>query len=160
MASVHPIPQAKDVMQMVAMLYGNDAAVADGDVIPADSDKSMVAVFVSDDDQPVTACVYDWEFAAYAGSALTRIPQGGAEDAAKDGDFSEMMMGNVREFMNICSRLFMTDSSPHLRLGETYKAGDARPESVSAMVSGCAGKAGFTVSIPNYGSGKLSFIAT
>lgn len=160
MPSLHPIPEETDVKPIVAMLYGDDAEVATSDIVMADDEKSMLAVFLSDDDRPVTACVFDWDFAAFSGSALTRIPPGGAEDAAKDGDFSKMMIDNVREFMNICSRLFMTDESPHLRLGLVYAKPEDQPDDVKAMAANCAAEAGFQISIPNYGSGRLSFIAT
>lgn len=71
-----------------------------------------------------------------------------------------MMLGNLREIMNICSRLFMYNSSPHLRLENVYTSRDALPEPVRAMVDTSKGRGDFKVKIPGYGGGSLSFLAT
>lgn len=161
MATIHHVPTTGELRQMLAMLYGDKLGLETGKPVAADAgSKSVVAVYVNDANEPVTACVCDHQFAAFAGSALTKIPRGGAEDAAKTGDFSEMMLGNLREVMNICSRLFMYNSSPHLRLESVYATPDALPDSVRSMVGASQGRGDFSVSIPGYGDGTLSFLCT
>lgn len=161
MASIHHIPSTGELRQILTMLYGDTLELGSGEPGAADAGgKSVVAVYVNDENAPVSACVCDYRFAAFAGSALTKIPRGGAEDAAKSGDFSEMMLGNLREIMNICSRLFMYNSSPHLRLENVYTSPDAVPEPVRAMVGASKGRGDFKVGIPGYGDGNLAFLAT
>lgn len=161
MATIHPTPRDVEVRQMLAMLFGNDLTISEIEAIPTDGDSGNVAaVFISDDDNPVTACVCDMKFAAFAGAALTRIPVGGAEDAAESGELTENMIGNLSEVMNICSRLFMSGNSPHLRLDKLYAKLADVPDNALAMLDSIAGRLDLKVSIPGYGEGHLSFLST
>lgn len=160
MASIHPTPRDIEVKQMLGMLFG-DVDISEADELPTGNDSgNAAAVFVSDDDQPVTACVCDMKFAAFAGAALTKIPVGGAEDAAESGELTDNMLGNLNEVMNIISRLFMSGSSPHLRLEKTYAKIAEIPESAATMLQGIAGRLDLKVSIPGYGEGHIAFLAT
>lgn len=160
MSTLHPIPKDVATRNILMMLYGADLAVSPGSAVSPTDQPCMVAVFLNDEDQPVSACICDYNFAAFAGAALTSIPRGGAEDAAQTGDFSKMMLGNVQEVMNICSRLFMDSDSPHLRLDVVYHAVSDVPEDVMQMINSCPGRADYCIEIPGYGSGEVSFVAT
>lgn len=156
MTTLHPIPEETQILQIFAMLFGNDLRLNAGKPIPTDDPNCMFAVFINDEGKPVTACVCDHNFTAYAGSALTKVPIDSAEDAAKTGKYTVMMLQNLHEIMNICSRLFMNNSSPHLRLDTVY----ASPDSARAVLDDCQARVDFTVSIPGYGDGSLSFLCT
>ncbi len=160
MATIHPVPNDTQIRQIFAMLFGNDLVLDSGKPDTSDDASSIYAIFINDEGKQVTACVCDHHFAAFAGCALTRIPIGGAEDAANTGEFTEMMLGNLHEIMNICSRLFMNNSSPHLRLDTVYPAPDKVPDEARAMLDACQERVDFTVSIPGYGKGGLSFLCT
>lgn len=154
------IPKEMEVQQMLGMLYDAGLAVKAADAFPTDAgSKSLIAVYVNDEDTPVTACACDHNFTAFASAALTKIPKGGAEDAASSGDFSAMMLGNLNEVMNICSRLFMNSTTPHLRLEKTYNSPDEVPDNVKAIISDSA-RADFDVAIPGYGDGKIAFLSS
>lgn len=160
MATTHPTPNETEARQMLAMLFGNDLEIAPVDALATEADSGhAAAVFVTDEGLPVTACVCDLNFAAFAGSALTRIPPGGAEDAAKSGKLTDNMLGNLNEVMNICSRLFMNGSSPHLRLDKLYASISEIPDDARALVDSITGRLDLKVSIPGYGDGHLSFLA-
>lgn len=155
-------PKKIEVQQMLGMLYDNQITVVDSAPIEeAANDKTIVAVFVDDNDAPVTVCTCDFSFTAYAGGALTKIPKPGTDEAAESGEFSPMLLGNLYEVMNICSRLFMSSATPHLRLEKTYQPGEAMPDGVDVLIKG-DGKsvAGFTVNIDGYGDGALTFVAS
>jgi hypothetical protein len=161
MATVHPVPKDKEVRQMLGMLYADGFGVDPGEPVATDSgSNSIVAVYINDEGTPVTACCCDLPFAAYSGAALSMIPAGGAEDAAKSGDLTEMMRGNLHEIMNICSRLFMTNETPHLKLEALYDSPDALPESARSMVDAAPGRSDYRVKIPGYGEGNISFLST
>jgi len=161
MSVKHPVPNEAALRQILAMLYGDELTLAPANAVPAENgSKSVVAVYVNDDNEPVTACVCNHEFVAFAGSALTRIPPGGAEDAAESGDFSEMMLSNHHEVMNICSRLFMSGDSPHLRLEKIYISPDQVPENARTVIQSSGLRADFNVQVPGYGAGSLSFLVT
>ena len=155
-------PKQIEVQQMLGMLYDNEITVVDSaPITEAANDKTIVAVFVDDQDAPVTVCTCDFGFTAYAGGALTKIPKPGADEAVESGEFTPMLLGNLYEVMNICSRLFMNSKTPHLRLEKTYQPGEAMPDGVDTLLSG-EGKevAGFSVNIDGYGDGLLTFVAS
>lgn len=157
--STYAIPKKIEVQSMLGMLY-DGLEVADSSAIDtAANKKAIVGVFVDDENNPVTACVCDYSFAAYAGSALTKIPKAGAEEQAQSGEFSQMIMGNLYEVMNICSRLFMNSNTPHLRLEKTYMMADL-PAEMADLLPKAANQAGFEVAVSGYGKGVLSFHAT
>jgi hypothetical protein len=157
-SQIHPLAKNSAVRQMFAMMFGSGVEVSRGS--PVEGDRRMIAVYINDVNEPVCACISDYNCAAFLGSALSRIPPGGAEDAAQSGDFSEMMLSNFRETMNICSRLFMDSKSPHLRLDAIYSASESAPDDILALLDTCQWREDFNISIPNYGEGGLSLIAT
>ncbi|NNJ95853.1 MAG: hypothetical protein HKP12_01680 [Gammaproteobacteria bacterium] len=161
MPAIHPVPDKNDLLQILSMLYGDALTLDTGTAVASDAgSKSVVAIYVNDDNVPVTACICDYGFVAYAGSALTRIPPAGAEDAAESGDFSDMMLGNHHEVMNICSRLFMKGKSPHIRLDKVYASPDELPEAAQSVIESDAGCAHFEIEVPGYGKGSVSFLST
>ncbi|HID81297.1 MAG TPA: hypothetical protein EYH06_03325 [Chromatiales bacterium] len=161
MTTTFATPKEIEVQEMLGMLYDAGLSVKSGDALATEAgSKSLIALYVDDEDQPVTVCACDYNFTAFAGAALTKIPKGGAEDAASSGDFSGAILGNLNEVMNICSRLFMNSSTPHLRLDKTYNSPDEIPEGAKQILSSSAGRADFDVTIPGYGDGKLAFIST
>ena len=155
-----PLPKPVELQQMLAMMYGSDLKAAPGDPVPATpGNQSLVAVYVDDEDAPVATCAMDYAFTAYAGASLTRIPLGTARECAQNGDFSEIMIGNVHEIMNICSRLLLNSDSPHLRLLTLYQSPDELPENVQELIQTPPATADFSISFADYGDGGLSFHA-
>ena len=154
-----PLPKPIELQQMLSMMYSGLKAEP-GEPVPAEpGSKSLVALYVDDDDQPVAACAVDYPFTAYAGASLTRIPKGTADECVSTGEFSQIMIGNVHEIMNICSRLLMNSKSPHLRLNGLYQKPEEVPGPVQALLGDAPDNADFTVSFPDYGEGRLSFLA-
>ncbi|WP_456413732.1 hypothetical protein [Thiolapillus sp.] len=155
-----PLPKPVELQQILAMMYGSDLKAEPGNPVPTTpGSKSLVALYVDDDDAPVATCAVDYPFTAYAGASLTRIPLGTAKECAQDGDFSEIMVGNVHEIMNICSRLLMNSDSPHLRLQTLYASPDEIPENVQELMQKPAASADFSVTIADYGDGGMSFLS-
>ncbi len=75
MATIHPTPREVEVRQMLAMLFGNDLTISEAEELPVSVESNnAAALYVADDGTPVTACVCDINFAAFAGSALTKDP--------------------------------------------------------------------------------------
>ena len=157
MPGIYPVPEEKNIHDTLAMLYGNDVTLDTCDSTPIEGD-NMIAVFINDEGEPSTACACNYNFVAFAGAALTKIPVGGAEDAAESGDFSDMMLSNLYEVMNICSRMFMTDSSPHIKLDKVYKSFDEAPDDVKSAFKDVEERIDFDVEIPGYGNGAISFM--
>ncbi len=149
------MPKIEDINDTFTMLFGEGV-----DVSPSSDSREThyVGIFVNDEDQPVAAISCDLQFAAYAGSALSMIPVGGAEDAIAENSPSETMTANLQEVMNICSRWFMNSDSPHLRL-IAVQTTDEISADVQTVVA--ADKhLEFNVEIPNYGQGHFHCFST
>lgn len=159
MSTKYILPTDHEANAVLAMLYGDNLDIKTSNEDTVTEGGSWVGLFIDADNQPVAGCVCDVPFAAYAGSALTMLPPGGAEDAVETGEISEMMKDNLNEVMNICSRMFMSDNTPHLKLDLVYKYEDLSDEAKEALL-GAEAKRALDVDIPRYGKGKLVMLTT
>jgi len=159
MATDYLLPKAKDLTAAFGMLYGDGVDVKDGEPKPL-SENKLYGLFVNSEGDPVAATMCDASFAAYAGSALMMLPPGAAEEAAETGDLTPVMEENVYELINICSRLFMGDNTPHLKLDKMYSDPGELPEKAREMIANAEGANGFGVEFPRYGAGNISFVTT
>lgn len=150
----HVIPDAESVTQLLGMIFGEDIAVADatGD----DFSGYYVATFQNREDKQVAVSACDMAFVAYSGAALSMVPKPAANDMIKDSVVTDAVAANFHEVMNICSKLMISETSPHLRLVDVFAPGDSSTQAVAAM-NGESTTVCFDVDIPRYGKGRLSF---
>ncbi len=160
MSTKYHVPGPREALGVLSMLYGDGLVVEKAEDAPVLEKQKLIGTFVDPDGVAVAACTCDLEFAAYGGAALSLLPKGGAEDAAENDDLSESMKENVYEVMNICSRLLMSDKTPHLKLAEMYVGVDTIPEETVSTLKEASEARQFDVEIPNYGKGKFSIIST
>lgn len=138
------LPKPDEISRCLEMLFGSAPEIAETPEV----DRVWTATYVTDEDEPVAWCSFDLHAAAYLGSALSMIPKPGAEDAVKESSLSKMMVSNLYEVANIFSSFFMGKGTPHLRLVE-----------VEEKVEGPEPLARWTIDIPGYGKGSVSFAA-
>jgi hypothetical protein len=67
------------------------------------------------------------------------------------------MIDNMREIMNICSRLIMDATSPHVKLDQIYPA-KSLPAPAAALLGAPGGRREFQIQLPKYGGGVLTFL--
>jgi hypothetical protein len=67
------------------------------------------------------------------------------------------MIDNLREIMNICTRLVMDPTSPHLKLEQIYPIGTL-PAAATALLGGATARRDFQMQVPKYGGGALAFL--
>lgn len=157
MTSLYPVPDAAKLRTLLGMLF-DGMEVKPGAKVDTAARGAQVAVFISDDGEPVAACACDAGFAAAAGSALSMLPPPVAKEAVRTGELTDVMQGNLNEIMNICSRLVMSDTSPHLRLDRVYPAA-AVPASARTLLAAPVARADFEVGLPKYGPGLVSVVS-
>jgi hypothetical protein len=158
MVTTVPMPDAAKVRHMLGLLFdGLDVKPGKRfDLAPASG--AWVGLYVGADGAPLALCAVDAALAGYAGAALSMLPPAAAKDAVKAKDLSDVMVANLREVMNICSRLVMNDTSPHVRLEEIHPS--ARfPAGVNAVLGGQKGRVDFELNVPKYGPGTLAVVA-
>lgn len=148
------VPTARAATDILGMMYGDDLEVSEdsGDNVQ----NRHVATYVSDDDGLVALCACDDEFVIFSGAALSMVPADVAREMVAEKDFSDIVLANFHEVMNICSRLLMSDDSPHLRLDKTLPPTDA--DAAVSKLGANTSLTSFNVSIPAYGSGNLVFM--
>lgn len=158
MSTQFPLPDAAKVRSMLGMLFdGMD--VKPGPKVDASAAGSYVAVFIGDDGAPVAACACDLPFAAYSASALSMLPPPVAKDAVKSKALTEVMEGNLHEIMNICTRLVMNDTSPHLKLEKVYPAKSV-PGPAQSLLTAPKGRIDFEITLAKYGPGVMTVLST
>lgn len=150
-------PSKAELKDMLGMLF-NDLDVQDCGPIALDSANLFFGLYLDDDDQPVTLVACDLPFAAYTGSSMTMLPPPVAADVIKSGKLEDMMVGNLKEVMNIVSRLFMLRGGRHLRFTTLHAVSEGLPDNVSGLLESMAKQVFFDVNIPRYGQGKVGFL--
>jgi hypothetical protein len=157
--STYPIPSAAQVKDLLGMLFDGMAVKPASKLDVSAASSSYVGVYISDSGEPVALCACNLDFAAGAGAALSILPPNAAKDAVKAKSLPAPMQDNLRELMNICTRLLIKDGSPHLRLQEVHPA-KSLPAPAAAIAGAATGRADFEVALGRYGGGVLSLMAT
>jgi hypothetical protein len=117
---------------------------------------SFVALYISDDGGVRALCACDLSFAANAGAELSMLSLAAANDAIEAKELTSAMSDNLREVMNICTRLILKDGSPHLRLQQVIPTREMSAEAVA--IAGSKTRVDFEVGLGRYGTGILAFI--
>jgi hypothetical protein len=158
-ATAYPLPDLAKIKDVLGMLFDNLVVKPGGKFDQTPAGGAWFGVFVTDAGVPVAMCGADANLAATLGTAFSMLPPGAAKDAAKARELTQPMMDNLREIMNICSRLVMNDTVPHLRLEQMYSR-KLLPAPSATLLSAPNGHAEFEVQLPRYGGGILSVVST
>jgi hypothetical protein len=155
--SAYPLPEAAHVKDLLGMLFDGLTVKAGGKLDLSPKALSYVGLYASDDGQVAAFCGCDLAFAASSGAALSMLPPTAAKEAAKERQLTAVMLANLHEVMNICTRLVLRDDSPHLKLREICAIG-ALPETTATALGGAKRRIDFEVGIGKYGSGLLAVL--
>jgi hypothetical protein len=151
----HPLPDMAGVKNLLGMLFDGLTVKTGGKLDVSAKSNSYFGVYVSDAGAPVGLCGCDLAFAANGGAALSLLPPNAAKDAVKDKELTPVMLANLHEVMNICTRLLLRDDSPHLRLREVCTVA-ALPAAAAAILNAPNGRIDFEVGLGKYGAGVLA----
>lgn len=158
MANAYPLPDGPKITNMLGLLFDGLDVKAGGTFDQTPAGGSWFGVFVADSGNPVALCGVDANLAATFGAAFSMLPVGVAKEAAKTRELTGVMIDNMREIMNICSRLVMDATSPHLKLDQIYPA-KSLPAPAAALLGAPGGRKEFQVQLPKYGGGVLTFLS-
>src|SRR6266404_4062458 len=122
MATAYPLPDGRKIVDMLGLLFDGLDVKAGGTFDQTPAGGAWFGVFVADSGSSVALCGVDANLAATFGAAFSMLPVGAAKDAAKSRELTSVMIDNMRQIMNICSRLVMDATSPHLKLDQIYPA--------------------------------------
>jgi hypothetical protein len=156
-AAAHQLPDVLQTKDLLGMLF-EGLSVKPGKALDVSAKANgYFGVYIIDDGTPAALCGCDIPFAGYAGSALSMLPSNTAKDSIKANDLTAVMLGNLHEIMNICTRLILRENSPHLRLRQVCAMG-ALPADASALLGSARRRVDMQVDIAKYGSGILCVI--
>jgi hypothetical protein len=156
MATAYPLPDGPKIIDLLGLLFDGLEVKAGGSFDQTPAGGAWFGVFVTDSGNPAALCGADANLAATFGAAFSMLPVGVAKDAAKTRELTSVMIDNMREIMNICSRLVMDAASPHLKLDQVYPA-KSLPAPAAALLGAPSGRREYQVQLPKYGGGVLAF---
>ena len=159
MATLYPLPDAKKVQNILGMLFEGLDIKPGGAFDQTPTGGAWFGVFVEDSGTPVALCGADVNLAASFGAALSMLPPGVVKEAAKTKQLNDVMCENLREIMNICTRLVLEADSPHLKLEKIYPC-QSLPAAAAAILGAARGRREFQLQLPKYGGGVLSLLST
>ncbi len=151
------LPDKESIYEMLNLLLGDDMSV-EYRKMPAPTDKGYAALYVNKEGEPKAVCICDIAFAAYSGGAMTMMPPKSVQNQADDEDLSDMLVQNLYEVMNICTRLIIDDETPHLKLTEVKPAEEVQ-DIIQTLLSE-DNRGDYEVEIPKYGKGLMTFIVS
>ena len=158
MTTAHPLPDSAKVVHMLGILFDGLDVKPGGTFDQTPAGGAWFGVFVTDGGAPVALCGADANLAASFGGALSMLPVGAAKEAAKSRELTGVMFENLREIMNICTRLVMDATSPHLKLDQLYPT-KSLPAAALALLGAPQGRREFQVQLPKYGGGVLTVLS-
>ncbi len=157
-AAKYPLPDVPQVRELLGMLFDGLTVKVGPKLDASPKSNSFFGVYVSDDGTPTALCGCDLSFAANSGAALSMLPPNVAKEAAKDKTLTPVMLSNLPEVMNICTRLMLRDDTPHLKLRELCVV-SALPAPAAAILGAPVGRIDFEIGIGKYGAGVLSVMS-
>jgi hypothetical protein len=157
MATAYPLPDGPKIMQLLGLLFDGLEVKPGGAFDQSPAGGAWFGLFVADSGEPVALCGADANLAATWGAAFSMLPVAAAKEAAKTRELTGVMIENVREIMNICTRLVMDASSLHLKLDQVYPA-KSLPAPAAALLGAARGRREFQIQLPKYGGGVLTFL--
>jgi hypothetical protein len=158
MASPYPLPDVAKVIEILGLLFDGLEVKLGGAFDQTPAGGAWFAVFIADSGEPVALCGADVNLAANFGAAFSMLPVNAAKEAAKARELTSVMTENVREIMNICTRLVMDNTSPHLKLDQIYPV-KSLPAAAAALLAAATRRREFQLQMPKYGGGVLTLLA-
>lgn len=159
MTTAYPLPDVRKVQDILGMLFDGLEVKPGGTFDQTLNGGAWFGVFIDHTGSPVALCGADVELAASLSSALSMLPLSTAKEAARARELSPGMCENLREVMNICTRLVLDSTSPHLKL-DRLCAIKALPVAAAALLANAPGRREFHLQLPRYGGGVLSLLST
>jgi hypothetical protein len=157
MSTTYPLPDVAKVIQILGLLFDGLEVKLGGTFDQTPAGGAWFGVFVADSGEPVALCGADVNLAANFGAAFSMLPVNAAKEAAKARELTSVMTDNVREIMNICTRLVMDNTSPHLKLEQIYPVRNL-PAPAAALLGTAARRREFQLQLPKYGGGILTLL--
>jgi hypothetical protein len=159
MATAFPLPDVTKVQSILGVLFDGLEVKAGGTFDKAFAGGALFGVFIGAGDVPVALCGADLSLAAGLSAALSMFPPAAVKQALEKRELDNVMRENLHEIMNICTRLVLDSTSPHVKLDQVYPY-KLLPAAAAAILGAAQGHREFQLQLPRYGGGVLSLLST
>lgn len=155
--SGYSLPDHNQVRDLLGMLFDGLVVKPGGKLDTSAASTAYAGVYVADDGAPVAICACDLAFGACGGAALSILPAAAAKESLAGNKLTDMMAANLREIMNICTRLLLREGTLHLRLGEVCPI-KSLPAPAAAILKAASSRADFEIGLGKYGTGRIAVL--
>ncbi len=121
-------------------------------------DNGYIGTYIDPNGELVALALCDLNISAHTACALTMFPATASQEAITTGSLDENLMGNLGELLNIYSRFFMDDNTPHLKLDKVVHCNDLSDEG-KALIASDAERTTLKFNLSDYGDGLITLIA-
>jgi hypothetical protein len=153
-----PLPNAKEVRELVEGLVGRDVNVTTGGAMVDPAGGALTGVYVDRRLALVALVLLDVPLAAHIGAALGLVPARTATEAAELGALTPALSENAGEVLNVMASLFNAEGAPHVRLDRIYEPGDPLPADVATWVPAYVRRTDLDMEVAGYGAGGFSLL--
>jgi len=158
MSELTPLPNAKQVRELVEGLVGREIDVETGGTMIDPANGALVGVYVDRNLRLVAMCLLDVPLAAHLGAALGLVPAHVSAQAAELGELTTSLAENAGEILNVTASLLNDENAPHARLDRLYQPGEPLPNDLAPWVLAYVRRTDLTMHVPGYGSGSFSLL--
>lgn len=159
-ATNHALPTADQVNKIVVSLFGEDTLVKKA-AAPIDTKGSLVVAKYADSESSVHRLVVcDVAFANNAGAALTMMSPGIVADAIKAKEVPENIFDNfLLSDEHLLVNLFSDTARGRLVLNAVDLPSTTTDEATATALKTPVERADFEITVPRYGTGRLTLLA-
>ncbi|WP_129339367.1 hypothetical protein [Cellulomonas endophytica] len=160
MSDANPLPNAKEVRDLLESLVGRDVEVATGGlkVDPDAPGGALAGVYVDQRLSAQALVLVDGALAAFLGAAIGLVPARTAQEAVADHELPDDLAENAGEVLNVMASLFNHDDTPHLKLDGTFGPADRLPNDLAGFALAFVRRLDLDVTVSGYGPGRLSVV--
>jgi hypothetical protein len=159
MSVITPLPDAAYVKELLGLVFDSLTVKPGAKLDISPKGVSYFGLDAANDAKLSAVCACDLAFAAQSGAALSMLPPISAKEAMKQRELSPVMLENLYEVMNICTRLVLRDDSPPVKL-RTVTQMSALPAEQAASIGAAKRRADFEIGSEKYGSGLLAVLCS
>ncbi|MFP3713997.1 hypothetical protein [Puerhibacterium sp. TATVAM-FAB25] len=157
MSDATPLPNAKEVRDLVEGLLGRDVEVQTGGAM-VDPAGALVGTYVDRTRALQAVVLLDLPLAAHVGAAIGLVPAHASAEAAADGVLPPTLAENAAEVLNVIASLFNADGAPHLKLDTVHAPGAPLPADVASWALAYVRRTDLDVEVSGYGRGSFSLL--
>ncbi|MBN2801814.1 MAG: hypothetical protein JXR91_01835 [Deltaproteobacteria bacterium] len=159
-ALVGIMPTASGISELLEGLLGEEIEVKESETLILKTDNISISGEYEEDDGTIAAYILlSFELGVMMGAALSMIPKGTVTDEIENSKLNDEVRDNLHEILNIAASLLNNSDKAHHKF---TRMGLSINEDIDAElqnnIENAVSRRDFTVSIPGYGDGVMSYI--